>query len=188
MWGDDSSRAHGGPPKVYLRPAQSSLRFLCQRIYRTHFRGMFLIPMKCYVWRKYSMYAKIVNWGICCRNIREPADMSLCTARINAEWRYREDISANTNWANAQRGWSRAVTVTKNSFSIRSVLITRNAVDSQLHAHIVVKPRCCLERISRFTWRIIAPRTYFPVHSRTPAAASRYYLFAHHSLYSLYKR
>lgn len=130
----------------------------------------------------------IVNKYNSCRNTREHAATSLFIAKTNVEWRCRGDTSANTSWESALKDWSPVVTVTKNSFLIRSALITRNAVDSRLHVLIVAKPRYCLEKISRFIWRIIAPRIYFPVHSRTPVAASRYYFFVHYSLYPLNKR
>lgn len=109
-----------------------------------------------------------------CRSTREHAATSLCIARINAAWRCRGDISVNTSWANAPRGWSLVVIVTKNLSSIRSALIMRNAADFRLRVLIVARPRYCPERISRCTWKIIVPRICFPAHSRTPAAASRY--------------
>lgn len=132
--------------------------------------------------RNYSILKIIVNKYKSCRNTRGHAVTSLFIAKTNVEWRCRGDTSANTSWESALKDWSPVVTVTKNSFLIRSALITRNAVDSRLHVLIVAKPRYYLEKISRFIWRIIAPRIYFPVHSRTPVAASRYYFFMHYSL------
>lgn len=109
-----------------------------------------------------------------CRSTRERAATSLCIARTNAAWRCKGDISVSTSWANAPRGWSLVVIVTKNLSSIRSALIMRNAADFRLRVPIVARPRYCPERISRCTWKIIVPRICFPAHSRTPAAASRY--------------